>query len=60
MARGGFMYVVIPITSKCGNMFEAHVVPSRETHGGHLTACPDCGERLALPYRLLSPLIRLK
>jgi DNA-directed RNA polymerase subunit RPC12/RpoP len=54
------MYVVIPITSKCGNRFEAHVVPSRETHGGHLTACPDCGERLALPYRLLRPLIRLK
>lgn len=54
------MYILIPVSSKCGGRFEAHVVPSKETHGGNSTVCPDCGERFALPYRLLRPLVKLK
>lgn len=54
------MYYVIPVSSKCGSRFEAHVVPtSGQTHGtGEPTLCPDCGERLRIPYRLSEPLIR--
>ena len=55
------MYVVFSVSSKCGSRFEAHVVASKETHGpGDSTRCPDCGECLPLPYRLLEPLIKLK
>jgi hypothetical protein len=55
------MYVVIPVSSKCGARLEAHVVPTKGTHGpGDPTMCPDCGERLALPYTSLSPLVRPK
>ncbi len=55
------MYVMISLPSKCGSRFEAHVEPSKGTYGGdYSTHCPDCGERLALPYRLLEPLLKLK
>jgi rRNA maturation protein Nop10 len=55
------MYVLIELSSECGGKFEAHVAYTRGTYGGDYSIpCPNCGERLELPSRLIKPLIKLK
>jgi hypothetical protein len=56
------MFVVIPVVkSKCGSGFEAHIAFNPGAGQSDSSAiCPDCGERLYLPDRLVRPLIRLQ
>ncbi len=53
------MFVVIPIKSKCGGEFEAHIEAHLGTTGGYSAEkCPDCDERFNLPAKPVRPLIR--
>jgi len=61
MAATATVNDVVIVSSECGNTFEAYVARDVGVRGGYQTrACPDCGEPLALPHRLLRPLIRSK